>query len=179
MIADDYLLTLLRQGEKLQAVKVYRDETGCSLKEAKDYIDHLEQDMRYATLRKAPDMEPDEEVLRLIRQGEKLMAVKIFKERTGCDLIVAKDLIDELYKQIGPKSQPQPTSSFKEWSEQQVPSNSFEWPSRDGKRRSQSRSTKAVPSPRPTAYDDRGGHYDKGERNGCLGMLLMFLSPFF
>ena len=62
MISDTYLLTLLRQGEKLQAIKVYREEAGCSLKEAKDYIDELEQEMRKASLRKAPDMEPDEEV---------------------------------------------------------------------------------------------------------------------
>ncbi|MBP5513708.1 MAG: hypothetical protein J6Y04_02880 [Bacteroidaceae bacterium] len=194
MIADEYLLTLLHQGEKLQAVKAYKEETGCSLKEAKDYIDDLEQEMQKNSLRKAPDMQPDEEVLRLIRQGEKLMAVKVFKERTGCDLIVAKDLIDEIYEQIGPKPQPRQTSGYKEWSEQQEPSNLFGWPSRDDNGRSQwseqrerplkpavtkesSASPKQPNNQSPKPLNDMGGHYDKGERNGCLGLLLVLLSP--
>lgn len=193
-IAEDYLFTLLRQGEKLQAVKAYRDDTHCSLQQAKDYIDELERQMRKTTMRKAPDMQPDEEVLRLIRQGEKLMAVKVYKEKSGCDLIVAKDLIDELYEQIGPKPQPRVTSSFKEWSEQQVPSSSLEWPRHDDKRRSQwpeqqertpkshttkmqSASPKRPNDQSPKRSIDMGNHYDKGERNGCLGLLLVLFSP--
>ena len=172
MIADEYLLTLLRQGEKLTAVKAYREEKGCSLREAKDYIDALEQGMRSTILRKVPDTKPDEKVLRLIRQGEKLMAVKVYKEQTGCDLIVAKNLIDELYEQIGPKPQPRKTSSFKDWSaslKDCTPKTPFTSPQRPIPQATRQSNTPVT----STSYDDIGGHYDKGERQGCLGALLL------
>jgi len=37
---------LLMQGKKIEAIKVYREQTGYGLKEAKDYIDALERQMR-------------------------------------------------------------------------------------------------------------------------------------
>jgi hypothetical protein len=34
---------LLRRGSKIEAIKAYRKETGCALRDAKDYIDKLEE----------------------------------------------------------------------------------------------------------------------------------------
>ena len=38
---DKRLIDLVRSGEKLEAIKLYREETGCGLKEAKDYVEGI------------------------------------------------------------------------------------------------------------------------------------------
>ena len=38
---DKRLVDLVRTGQKLEAIKLYRKETGCGLKEAKDYVEGL------------------------------------------------------------------------------------------------------------------------------------------
>ena len=43
---SEYLKQLLLQGKKIEAIKVYREQTGTGLREAKDYIDALERQMR-------------------------------------------------------------------------------------------------------------------------------------
>jgi hypothetical protein len=35
------IMELLKAGKKIQAIKVYREQTGCGLKEAKDYVESL------------------------------------------------------------------------------------------------------------------------------------------
>ena len=36
------IMNLMRQGKKIQAIKLYRQETGVGLKQAKDFVDALE-----------------------------------------------------------------------------------------------------------------------------------------
>ncbi|HEY7355295.1 MAG TPA: 50S ribosomal protein L7/L12 [Ktedonobacterales bacterium] len=43
---SDYLQQLIMQGKKIEAIKIYRQQTGLGLKEAKDYVDALEHQMR-------------------------------------------------------------------------------------------------------------------------------------
>ena len=38
----------IKKGEKLQAVKIYKTNTSCGLKESKDYIDMLTEKMNYS-----------------------------------------------------------------------------------------------------------------------------------
>jgi ribosomal protein L7/L12 len=38
---EEQLLTLLRQGNKIQAIKLYREKSGTGLKEAKDAVEDL------------------------------------------------------------------------------------------------------------------------------------------
>jgi Ribosomal protein L7/L12 len=40
---DAELMKLIEQGEKIKAIKEYRDFTGVGLKEAKDYVDSLSE----------------------------------------------------------------------------------------------------------------------------------------
>jgi len=44
--SDPEIEQLLRQGNKIEAIKVYRQKTGVGLKEAKDVIDELERRIR-------------------------------------------------------------------------------------------------------------------------------------
>jgi len=36
------IINLMRQGKKIQAIKLYRQETGAGLKQAKEFVDSLE-----------------------------------------------------------------------------------------------------------------------------------------
>jgi ribosomal protein L7/L12 len=48
-IMDNKIRSLLSQRRKIDAVKIYREEHGISLKEAKDYVDQIERSMRRET----------------------------------------------------------------------------------------------------------------------------------
>jgi len=59
-----------------------KESTGVSLKEAKDAVEALEcGESPMSPAETDDDMEA--ELLRLLRQGQKLQAVKIYKEQTG------------------------------------------------------------------------------------------------
>lgn len=45
-IMDNKIRSLLAKGKKVEAVKIYREEHGIGLKEAKDYVDQIEYSMR-------------------------------------------------------------------------------------------------------------------------------------
>ena len=38
---DEKVLELMRAGQKIEAIKLYREQTGVGLKEAKDYVESL------------------------------------------------------------------------------------------------------------------------------------------
>ncbi len=38
---DDKIVELVKSGEKIQAIKLYREQTGAGLKEAKNYVEGL------------------------------------------------------------------------------------------------------------------------------------------
>jgi hypothetical protein len=38
---DQQIVELLRSGQKIQAIKLYREQTGAGLKESKDYVEGL------------------------------------------------------------------------------------------------------------------------------------------
>ena len=38
---DEKIMELLKSGQKIQAIKLYREQTGVGLKEAKDYVESL------------------------------------------------------------------------------------------------------------------------------------------
>jgi ribosomal protein L7/L12 len=87
---------LLAQNQKVRAVKVVKDETNCSLKEAKDYIDQL------GLQKVTPSFNGsvDDELRALLAAGRKLEAVKLYKEQSGLGLAASKDYVEklELYK---------------------------------------------------------------------------------
>jgi ribosomal protein L7/L12 len=49
-IMDNKIRSLLAQRKKIDAVKIYREEHGIGLKEAKDYVDQIEYSMRRENL---------------------------------------------------------------------------------------------------------------------------------
>lgn len=83
---------LLAQDQKLLAVKVVKDETNCSLKEAKDYVDQLEQPKRTPSF----TGKVDDELRALLANNRKIEAIKLYKEHSGLSLAACKDYVENL-----------------------------------------------------------------------------------
>lgn len=92
--------SLLDQGKKIEAVKVYKDHTGSGLKDAKDAVEALQ---RGASLPQPAEVDTDlqAEVLRLLGQGEKIKAVKLYRDRTGATLFDSKQAVEAMADRHG------------------------------------------------------------------------------
>lgn len=92
---------LLDSGNKIQAVKVYREKTGAGLAEAKDAVEALAvggslDGEALSELVSVDDPELVDEVKELVAQGGPLLAVKLVRERTGRSLKESKELVDQI-----------------------------------------------------------------------------------
>lgn len=85
--------SLLAQGRKIEAVKFYRDHTGASLAAAKDVVEAM-QAVAATPSRLGGDEEA--ELLWLLRQGQKLEAIKLYRDRKGVALLEAKQAVESL-----------------------------------------------------------------------------------
>jgi len=95
------LRELLTSGNKIEAIKLYREETGCGLAEAKDAVEALAagsqvSDRSARASVPVDDSELIDEVKELIGQGNPLLAVKLVRERTGRGLKESKELVDQI-----------------------------------------------------------------------------------
>ena len=98
---------LVRGGNKIQAIKLYRELTGTSLADAKDAVERLERGEPLALQQTsfglaAPATGADQrsaaigEVKRLLREGNKIAAIKVFREAFGVGLKEAKDAVEDI-----------------------------------------------------------------------------------
>lgn len=110
------LTDLILAGQKLEAIKQYKEITGMGLRESKEFVDDLEAQLR----RDYPDFPqylasspkphrpsmgniPEEDAKKMtefIFAGQKIAAIKMYKEATGLGLKESKDIIDALEKQL-------------------------------------------------------------------------------
>jgi ribosomal protein L7/L12 len=96
---DAILLDLIQQDKKIEAIKRARELYGYGLVEAKDYVEHLEQNsdssnpMQY---KKVNRQKIDAILLDLIQQGKKIEAIKRARELYDYGLAEAKDYVEHL-----------------------------------------------------------------------------------
>jgi ribosomal protein L7/L12 len=111
LVRRDEVERLLQAGQKIAAIKLYREETGASLREAKDAVERI-ADGRSAGMSfsaqeagvSAQDGQEQEEagegltteIQRLLRAKQKITAIKLYREKTGASLREAKDAVDRL-----------------------------------------------------------------------------------
>ncbi|KOY87418.1 hypothetical protein AD998_15870 [bacterium 336/3] len=98
-------LFLIHENRVLEAQSLAFQEFG-SLTQAKEFIDNLLKDLE--NLKNPSNLShqehssfPLQEVLDLLGQGQKLVAVKLIKESTTLGLKESKDLADLLYENLG------------------------------------------------------------------------------
>ena len=89
---------LLEQNRKLDAVKLYRSETGASLSEAKNAVEDMD---RWTTDSEADAPALEAEIVRMLQDGEKIAAVKYYRDATRVGLREAKEAIEEIGKRHG------------------------------------------------------------------------------
>lgn len=86
---------MLDDGQKLAAVKLYKGQTGVGLAEAKAAVEALEAGAGPpSTSDIGGDLEA--ELLRLLGRGDKLEAVKLYKDQKGTSLLEAKQAVESL-----------------------------------------------------------------------------------
>lgn len=86
--------SLVAQNKKTAAIKLVCDTTKCSLKDAKDYVDNLGKYPASAAPMAAGNI--DDQLKKLLSEGKKLEAVKLYKDHTGVGLAASKDYVDHL-----------------------------------------------------------------------------------
>jgi ribosomal protein L7/L12 len=90
----DEICDLLHRGEKLQAIKLYMQQRNVTLLEAKDFIERLNIGVHRDLAEDLLDSAIDEEVAQLIFSGQKIAAVKRYREQNHCTLLEAKQSVE-------------------------------------------------------------------------------------
>lgn len=100
---------LVRRGDRIAAIKRYRDATGCGLKEAVDFLARREAPAPATAVNTAPPGAPDP-VDEAIRAGQMIQAIKLLRERTGLGLKEARDAVEARKAALPPAAPPAPAA---------------------------------------------------------------------
>ena len=95
---------LLDQGQKIAAVKLYKDQTGMGLAEAKQAVESMQAGAGSPSTSDIGD-DLEAELLRLLGRGDKLEAVKLYKDQKGVSLLEAKQAVESLAARHGLETQ--------------------------------------------------------------------------
>ena len=90
---EEYIISLIKQGKKVDAIVFVKDKTGMSLKEAKDYIDKKANNEYYEE-NISISKEDEEYICSLINENKKLQAIAFLHKEKEMDLKEAMDYID-------------------------------------------------------------------------------------
>jgi ribosomal protein L7/L12 len=87
---------LARAGQKIEAIKKYRELTGVGLKEAKDAVEAFErgQPMTLPAKSSLLVQVSDADIEQQIRTGHLIDAIKLYREKNGVGLKEAKDAVE-------------------------------------------------------------------------------------
>jgi len=86
-------LSLIANNQKIAAVKLIMEHANCGLKDAKDYADGLQAGL-HKPVTNPTDL--DGQLLAILSQGNKLNAIKCYKDATGAGLAESKDYVEKL-----------------------------------------------------------------------------------
>ena len=92
---EEYIISLIKQGKKVDAIVFVKDKTGMSLKEAKDYIDKKANNEYYEE-NISISKEDEEYIYSLINENKKLEAVIFLHKNKDMSLLEAKNYTDRL-----------------------------------------------------------------------------------
>jgi ribosomal protein L7/L12 len=89
---------LLKEGKKILAIKAYRELTGAGLADAKNAVERLEADGFLAPMPEVAEPAPTSlaGVQELVRAGQMIPAIKLYRELTGASLRDAKEAVDRM-----------------------------------------------------------------------------------
>lgn len=91
---------LLVSDQKIEAIRALREATGIGLAEAGQFVE-AEVTRLAGRIEESTDAQLDQELLALLRAGQKIQAIKQYRTRTNSGLKEAKDYIDGLAARHG------------------------------------------------------------------------------
>jgi ribosomal protein L7/L12 len=97
-ITEQQIMEMITAGNKIAAIKLYRERTGASLAEAKAAVEAMRPGVFVETTLPSQPREPDlfleNQIKRLLTERKKIEAVKAYREAYHCGLKEAKDAVD-------------------------------------------------------------------------------------
>jgi ribosomal protein L7/L12 len=97
---ESEIRSLLTQGQKIAAIKLYRERTGVGLAEAKNAVERIERGEGLPD-NKVAATAPEQQILQLLAAGKKIAAIKLYREQTHVGLKEAKEAVEALAAQNG------------------------------------------------------------------------------
>ena len=101
---ESQIRELIAREQKIAAIKIYREATGSSLKDAKDTIDAIEMDVRvnFPANALVGELDPilENRIKQLLAGRKKIEAVKLYREAYNCGLKEAKGAVDVIEMQM-------------------------------------------------------------------------------
>jgi len=99
---EDDIVSLVRQGRKIEAIKLYRAQTGVGLAEAKAAVEAMERGESPPPAQDAPAPEDiDADLWELLKSGQKIEAIKRYRAQTGVGLAEAKAAVEATGRKHG------------------------------------------------------------------------------
>lgn len=113
------ILQIARQGEKVRAIALLREQSGLGLAQAKNLLeDTLEHSQANTSKLSHPSLPTPQEVMQQIEaalaRGEKLQAIKLLCESTGVSLLEAKERIEKQMSAGQPQTRATPPITQKD-----------------------------------------------------------------
>ncbi|MGD8404564.1 MAG: hypothetical protein PVJ21_12950 [Anaerolineales bacterium] len=95
---------LIARDQKIAAIKLYREATGSSLRDAKEAVEAIERGTADYFPKSEqvdmPDTSLDNRIKRLLAERKKIEAVKVYRDAHNCGLREAKDAVDAIEMQM-------------------------------------------------------------------------------
>lgn len=100
---QDRVHELVAAGKKIEAIKLYREQTGCSLVAAKNAVEAMLRGETPPPVAPRPQMSSttDQDIVALLHEGRKIEAIKLYREQAGGGLRDAKLAVDALAREHG------------------------------------------------------------------------------
>lgn len=122
LVRRDEVMSLLSSGQMIKAIKVYREDTGASLSDAKIAVERIEQRVRLGLLSSPMQVSPGPvapvepydtgswrtEVQHMLHQQLRIQAIKVYREHTGVGLREAITAVDQMAEELPVGSEPHP-----------------------------------------------------------------------
>ena len=93
------------RGERLRAIKLYRDFYDVDLKDAKAGVEALTQ-VGSQPSSQSPSAELEARARELVMRGQTIQAIKLYRQFTTLDLKAAKDAVEALARALPPPRSP-------------------------------------------------------------------------
>ena len=96
---------LVQSGNKIEAIRLFRENTNLGLKEAKDAVEAIAAGRVVITTTQTTrntqfSPELTQQVIQLLRENRKIEAIKLIRQETNLGLKESKDIADELEKSL-------------------------------------------------------------------------------